>query len=88
MIGNDEVFSRVSTVIRRTFQLDDRVAITRQTTSADVDGWDSLAHSVLLMGIEDEFGITFEAETMFELDDVGALADLVRAQLAEPGKPA
>jgi acyl carrier protein len=83
MIGNDDIFTRVSTVVRRTFQLDDSAPVTRETTSADVDGWDSLAHSVLLMGVEDEFGITFDAETMFELENVGALADLVGSRLAE-----
>lgn len=88
MIDSDEIFFRVSTVVRRTFQLDDGAPVTRETTSADVDGWDSLAHSVLLMGIEDEFGITFEAETMFELEDVGALAELVRSRLTDSSKPA
>ena len=77
MTNSDDTFSQVCTVIRKTFQVDDGVPITRQTTSADIDGWDSLAHSILLMGIEDEFGIAFDLDSMFAVDDVGTLADLV-----------
>lgn len=88
MIGNDDIFLRVSAVIRRTFQLDAGVAVSRQTTSADVDGWDSLAHSILLMGIEDEFGIVLDTEKMFELENAGALADLVSNKLAQSGESA
>jgi acyl carrier protein len=78
MSNNDEIFARVSAVVRETFHVDSRTAVTRETTSADIDGWDSLAHSILMMGIEDEFSVDLPSDKMFGLGNVGELTDLVR----------
>jgi acyl carrier protein len=85
MTSNDEILSRVTAVVRKTFHVGDGTPVSRDTTSADIDGWDSLAHSVLIMAIEDEFKIELPDEKIFELKDVGELADLVASTLAGSG---
>ena len=52
-------------------------SITRSTTAADVDGWDSISHASLLMRIESAFGVVLPDDIMYELDDVGALHDQI-----------
>ena len=78
------ILERLADVIRATLR-QPGAAITRATTADDVDGWDSLTHSVLLMRIERAFAIRFDPAESGELDTVGALADLVAAKLATAG---
>ncbi len=67
---------RVTDVMRSVFALPNLV-VTRATSSADVDGWDSLSHSLFILGVEDEFGVDLPLDRTFELKDVGELVDLL-----------
>jgi acyl carrier protein len=80
-----DILVRVSTAIRSTFRLPADFVVTGATTSADVDGWDSLSHSILIMSIEDDFGIELPLERAVEVHDVGALVELIRVTQAESG---
>ena len=60
---------------------DDELALTDGMTSADVEGWDSVAHINLMFSIESEFGIQFEGNELAELPDIGALKDYLRQRL-------
>jgi acyl carrier protein len=70
----DEVLDGVRAVLADTF-LDDTLAVDRTTTALDVPGWDSLAHTIVLIGVEKRFGIKLPAGTTFA--DVGELVDAV-----------
>jgi len=47
------------------------------TTADDVDGWDSVAHAMLVLEIEDEFGITLQYEEAIEAENLSAFAALI-----------
>jgi acyl carrier protein len=72
-----DTFARLSRVVRRTFRLADNIPIQPSTTSADVDGWDSLSYSMLLIGVEAEFSIELPFDQVFALENLGELADLI-----------
>jgi acyl carrier protein len=72
-----ETFPRIAELVRETFRVPAGDAITRETTSADVAGWDSLSHASLIMNVEEAFGIELPFERIYELANVGELADLV-----------
>lgn len=72
----DEIMSVVAEIIRKTFQQPD-VEITRETVALDVDGWDSLSHTMLILDIEKRFGVRLPADRVYDLADVGELVDLV-----------
>ena len=78
------VFDRLADVIRTTFRLPN-AAISRETTADDVAGWDSLRHAILLMNVERAFAIRFDPAEVLDLDNVGALADVVAARIAQRG---
>jgi acyl carrier protein len=60
--------------------------VTRQSTAADVDGWDSLSHAVLLVTIERRFGVRLSYDEVYAIADVGGLIDCVtRAVMAKAG---
>ena len=51
------------------------------TTAADIEGWDSLAHVTLMFSIEQEYGIQFAGDEFATLSNVGALRTLIESKL-------
>jgi acyl carrier protein len=45
--------------------------------------WDSLAHLRLLMAVEEEYGVTFSADEISELDSVERIGEAVERLLGE-----
>ena len=74
---NDEIMARVAAIIRRQFSTAE-ASVSRETTALDVDGWDSLSHTILMVKIEKEFAVRFSSEELFSLRNVGELVDLIR----------
>lgn len=81
MLEIAEIMTRLQSCIRATF-FDDAIVVACDTTAADVDGWDSLAHVRLLMNVEREFGVTMTDEAVDGVASVGDLARLVRQRAA------
>lgn len=73
----DKVEEGVFRVIARTFRCDP-ATLTHRTQAEDVDGWDSLSHTVLLVSLEDEFGIRLNYEDVLDVENVGGLIECVR----------
>jgi acyl carrier protein len=72
-------FDRLAEVVHVTFPAADDVVVTRETTSADIDGWDSLSYSILIMNVEEAFSIELPVERIYDLENVGALLALIEA---------
>jgi len=68
--------SKVQSILRVIFNRSDLV-ITEFTTAADVAGWDSLNHVSIIFKVEEEFGIHFEMDDLFEMDNIGALVKII-----------
>jgi acyl carrier protein len=82
---SSDTFARIVNVMVRTFPNIRASSVTRNTVSSDVEGWDSLSHSMLIMGIEGEFAMELPLGEVYELANVGALADLVDRLLVKSG---
>ena len=72
-----DVLQRINDVFRDVFDAED-LAVDRQTTAADVSGWDSLMHVRLMLAMEKAFGVRFSSSEVSSLPDVGALVDLLQ----------
>lgn len=81
MTTNDDILERLATVITDHFSCPAKT-IDRTTNANDIVGWDSLAHTMVLMRVEDVFAIELPMEQAFTVQNVGELADLVQAQLS------
>jgi acyl carrier protein len=55
--------------------LDRRVALDDGTRPGDVDGWDSLAHVIVIVALERRFDVKFKGT---EIADASTVGDLVR----------
>ncbi len=80
---DDDIFERLAGVVRETFHVLPATRVLEETTSADINGWDSLSHAILIMRVEEEFGIELPIERIYSLENVGELAELVRSTLEE-----
>ena len=70
-----EVLDLVRQVISETFGFPiDR--ITRDTIAEDVDGWDSLKHTILMVRLQNAFAVGL-SEFVAESESVGELADRI-----------
>jgi acyl carrier protein len=59
-----------------------RVDLRDETTAADVDGWDSIAHVLLVLASEKEFDVRFESSEIANAANVGEFVDLVEVKTA------
>jgi acyl carrier protein len=58
------------------------LVVTMRTTAEDVEGWDSFNHVNIVVAIEGQFGITFNAAEVEELRAVGEFVKLIEEKLA------
>ena len=57
-------FEKLTGLIRETFSQPD-VRIDQDTIAADIPGWDSLSHTILVLTVEDEFNITLPNDVAY-----------------------
>ena len=79
MSDRNEIVNRLNAVFRDTFD-DDDIQISNDTTARDIDGWDSIAHILLVLAVEREFRIKLTAAEVGELINVGQMIDLIIAR--------
>jgi acyl carrier protein len=76
----NDVQDRLADTIRDVFD-DPTLQINRETTAADVEGWDSLTHINLIVAVEKEFRVRFTTAEVTSLKNVGDLIDAVGRKL-------
>lgn len=76
-----DVLEQLTEVFHMVFE-DDTITLTRAMTADDLDAWDSMSHTTLLMAAEEYFEVEFEDWEVMNLPDVGALADLITKKLS------
>ncbi len=58
-----------------------QAVVTAETTAADVPGWDSLAHGLIMLTLEVEFGVRVDIEKTYAATRVGELIPILRAAI-------
>ncbi len=76
----EEIFERVNNVFRDVFD-DDEIVVDANTTSADIDDWDSLEHINLIVAIENEFGIKFGMNEVTGMKNVGEMVEIISKKI-------
>jgi len=70
----EEVFEKVQEIVRDIFDEDDFL-VTEETSSDEIEDWDSLNHLNLMSAISDEFEYKFTLAEMAKLYTVGSIVD-------------
>lgn len=76
----EEVFERLNDVFREVFD-DDTIEVDDDTTSEDIDEWDSLMHITLMESVEEEFDIRLSMKTITGAKNVGELVDAILEEI-------
>ncbi len=72
----NEVYDKLNDVFRTVFD-DDSITVCDETTSADIEDWDSLEHIDLIVSIEKEFGMKFTMSETTGMKNVGEMVDII-----------
>ena len=75
-MSKEEIYERLNTVFRDVFD-DDDIEVNENTTSDDIEDWDSLEHINLVAAVEQEFGVKFTMAQVMGMKNVGEMVDII-----------
>jgi acyl carrier protein len=75
-----EIYAGLNDIFRRTLD-DPAISLRPETNADDVEGWDSMNHILIIVAIEQRFGVKFQAAETEELKNVGELVHLLAEKL-------
>ena len=76
MKDRQEVFKRLNEIFQDIFD-DEELVVSDETCADDVEDWDSLRHITLISAVEKAFGMKFAMKEVLEMENVGAMADIL-----------
>ena len=74
------IIKDIQPIFRDVLDLPD-LELTPQSNASNVEGWDSLAHVNLVMGIEKRYKIKIALGELQDLKNVGEMANLIQRKL-------
>ena len=72
----EEVFERLNKAFQEVFD-DETIEVNDDTTSEDIDDWDSFEHINLIVAVEEEFSIKIPMGKVVTMKNVGEMADII-----------
>ncbi len=72
----EDVFERLNMVFREVFD-DESINVNDDTTSDDIDDWDSFEHINLIVAVEDEFAMKIPMGKVSSMKNVGEMVDII-----------
>ena len=76
----EEIYERLNNVFRDVFD-DESIEVNENTTSADIEDWDSLEHINLIVAVENEFGIKFNMGEVTTMKNVGEMVEIIASRI-------
>ena len=79
-MSREEIYERLNEVFQDVFD-DDSITVNENTTSDDIEDWDSLEHINLVSAVEKEFGVKFTMGQVVTMKNVGEMVDIILAAI-------
>ncbi|HIW49501.1 MAG TPA: acyl carrier protein [Candidatus Blautia intestinavium] len=76
----EEVYETLNGVFQDVFD-DESIEVNDETTSDDIEDWDSLEHINLIAAVEQEFGVKFNMGQVVSMKNVGEMVDIILSQI-------
>lgn len=76
----EEVYKELNSVFQDVFD-DESIELKDETTSADIEDWDSLENINLIVSIQARFRIKFDMEEIAAMKNVGEMVDRIISHL-------
>jgi acyl carrier protein len=84
-LSREEIFEGMKAVFEEV--LGRPVELRDETTAADVDGWDSVAHVMLILASERRFNVRFESSEIANAANVGEFVTLLESKTGQVPRP-
>lgn len=75
----DEILEKVNEVFNDV--LEKEVLIKEEDSSNDIDGWDSLTHIMLIVGLENDFEIKFLSSEISNWNKISDIIDSISSKI-------
>lgn len=72
----ETIYEKLNEVFQDVFD-DDSITVNAETTSDDIEDWDSLEHINLVSAVEKEFGVKFTMAQVVGMKNVGEMVDII-----------
>ncbi len=76
----EEIYERLNNVFRDVFD-DESIVVKPETTSNDIEDWDSLEHINLIVAVEQEFGMKFNMNEVTTMKNVGEMVEIIISRM-------
>lgn len=76
----EEVFEKLNTIFRDNFD-DENIILSDETSSSDIEDWDSLEQINLVVAVQDEFDIKFSIDEVNAMKNVGKMVDFILGKI-------
>lgn len=77
---NQKILDDLTEIFREFFD-DEEINLTTESTAEEIEDWDSLAQVGLIMSIEKKYLFKLNASEVGELENVGAMVDLIAEKI-------
>ncbi|MEO5571346.1 MAG: acyl carrier protein [Bacteroidia bacterium] len=77
-----DILNEVNTIFKRIFE-NDAIVINPETVADDIDEWDSLNHTIMIVEVETHFGVKFKLKEIMGFKNVGDMCRIVKIKLDE-----
>ena len=78
----EEAFEKLTLIFRDNFD-DESIVLTDETSSKDIEDWDSLEQVNLVVAIQDKFKIAFTIDEVNAMRNVGEMVDFILKKVHE-----
>lgn len=79
-----DIYNELNSVFRKVFD-DEEIVVKPESTSNDIEAWDSLSHVNLVVAVEKHFKIRFRNAEILKWKDVSQMVASINEKLAEKG---
>lgn len=79
-MNHTEILNQINTIFRRVFE-NDSLQIQMETSADDVDEWDSLNHTVMIVEVEKHFNIKFKLKEVLSFQNVGDMVNIIHSKI-------
>ena len=76
VMTREEVYERLNKVFQEVFD-DDSITVNDDTTSDDIEDWDSFEHINLVVAVEEEFSFKIPMGKVVTMKNVGEMVDII-----------
>jgi acyl carrier protein len=77
----DKLLTEVTEVYRKVLKSPD-LTLSPESTADDVDGWDSLNHTILMAEVQKHFQIKFALKEVIKFKNVGDMLELISQKIS------